>query len=67
MTETGKWLLFAGEEFYPGGGEKDFKGAFSTRNDAELAAHSYEGWQWRHIYDVESGLWYHLPEKEAGQ
>lgn len=34
----GKYLLFAGDKFYPAGGWKDFKGSYSSVADALVAA-----------------------------
>lgn len=34
-----KFLLFAGEDYYPGGGARDFQGAFDSFEEA-VAAHA---------------------------
>ena len=46
-----KFLLFAGEEFYPGGGWSDFVGAYPTQHEAKEAATKQQG-SWWQIVDV---------------
>ena len=49
------FLLFAGDDYYPEGGAKDFKGSFSSMEGAQ-AAHDpdefrYDG-GWANIFDT---------------
>lgn len=50
MTE--KYLLFAGEFYYPSGGLHDFIGNFKTIEDAKGWIKDYHDWY--HIVDLES-------------
>ena len=50
MTE--KYLLFAGEFYYPSGGLHDFIGNFKTIEDAKGRIKDYHDWY--HIVDLES-------------
>jgi hypothetical protein len=44
MTET-KYLLFSGEDYYPGGGFEDFRGAYSSIKDAKADFHfNWHNW-----------------------
>jgi hypothetical protein len=57
-----QFLLFAGDEYYPGGGWSDFRGSFKTVEEAEekaikptdreWASNSYDWW---HIVDSATG------------
>jgi len=65
-----KYLLFCGNDYYPRGGARDFKGSFATLEDA-IEAHDpheydYDG-GWANIFNLDSqkiekyfdrGLWY---------
>lgn len=65
--EVGKpqrFVLFAGDTYYPSGGWDDFRGSFHTKEEAERAAK--EGWtrdhpmwtgkyDWTQIIDLETG------------
>ncbi len=46
------FLLFAGHDYYPGGGWEDFKGCYPTVGDAVLAAASLDE-DWWHIVDCD--------------
>ena len=44
------YYLFAGANYYPGGGASDFKGEFSTLEEAKAAARGYmTGQNWWHV------------------
>ena len=45
------FLLFAGEEFYPGGGWSDFVGAYPTQQEAKEVALTLQP-SWWHIVDL---------------
>ena len=44
-----QYLAFAGDQYYPSGGMKDFKGDFDTLKEAQVAAGYLDEWQ--HVYD----------------
>lgn len=54
-----RFLLFAGPDYYPGGGWDDFRGSFDTRQEAEDYYNAggpdknYPKWDWYHIVDME--------------
>lgn len=54
-----RYLLFAGDNYYPLGGWCDFRGSFETPEQAKEALlpgdHTYTGMGWAHIVDLESG------------
>lgn len=59
-----QYLLFAGYNYYPGGGMNDFVEEFSTVEDAKRHAanvsDSYGSeYDWWHIYDAHTGLVYY--------
>jgi hypothetical protein len=54
-----RYLLFAGEIYYPIGGWDDLKGSFETIDEAKAAAsgdppHKYE-FDWWHVIDAVTG------------
>ena len=52
-----RFLLFAGEEYYPSGGWYDFRGAFDTVEEAKLAVFKLRGCEngyWSQIIDTET-------------
>ena len=49
---TKKYLLFAGEYYYPSGGFHDFKGSFDTIRDVLSNVWDYHDWY--HIVDSET-------------
>ena len=64
--EMKRYLVFAGEIYYPSGGWSDFEGAFDTLKDAVLCARACRC-DWWHIVDIETGQkiaadWQALPE-----
>ena len=47
----GNYLLFAGDNYYPGGGFNDYRGRFETLEDAlAWAARKSHDW-WHVVYD----------------
>lgn len=52
-----RYLLFAGEEYYPSGGWNDFRGAFDTLEEARLAAFEPRG--------CEYGYWFHVVDTQT--
>lgn len=44
-----RYWLFAGENYYPCGGMRDFKGAFDSPEEAR--AHPTGGADWAHVFD----------------
>jgi len=48
-----RFLLFAGETYYPSGGWGDFKSSHHSREDAERAAEELQE-DWYHIVDLEN-------------
>lgn len=46
-----RYLLFAGDDYYPLGGARDLVGCYSDLQDAKGA---YDGQGWAHIYDIET-------------
>lgn len=57
-----RFMLFAGENYYPCGGMEDFKGSFDTYEEAEEYVNTKNkgvqmdgwGWDWAHVYDTET-------------
>jgi hypothetical protein len=58
-----RYLLFAGEHYYPQGGAEDLVGDFDTLEEAWGAA-PYIGNQWRQVLDLETGEKHACPELE---
>jgi hypothetical protein len=50
MVKRLRYLLFAGDTWYPGGGWDDFRGAFATIDEAKAADLSH--YDWAHIIDL---------------
>lgn len=54
-----RFLLFAGDKYYPVGGADDLIGSFNDRDEAEDAG--WPGWfedsppDWAHVFDCETG------------
>lgn len=50
-----RYLLFAGDHYYPSGGMDDFIKDFDTQNEAMVEAHIIAGdsFRWWHIWDSE--------------
>lgn len=48
-----RFLLFAGNDYYPAGGWGDFKGDFDTQEEAEaFLANSTQKFDWKQIIDT---------------
>lgn len=56
---TKRYLVFAGENFYPDGGWDDIRGSFDTQEEAERFAHGITGrpggWDWGQVVDLMTG------------
>jgi len=52
-----RFVLFAGDTYYPCGGWDDFKDSFSTMVEAVEAARAWidSGGSWAHVVDLETG------------
>jgi len=52
-----RYLLFAGNNYYPGGGWNDFIGSFHSTEAAKTALlNSDRAFQWWHIVDSEASI-----------
>lgn len=49
-----RYLLFAGDTYYPGGGWTDFIGSFDSIDDA-IAATGHVQHDWWHVVDATTG------------
>lgn len=51
-----RYLLFAGEAYYPSGGWSDYEGSFDTVEEAILKQEQLKnrGQPWYHIVDIET-------------
>lgn len=49
-----RYLLFAGEYYYPCGGWEDFAGAFASLDEAKAAKSDPDYCQWAHIVDLDA-------------
>ena len=68
------YLVFAGSTYYPSGGFGDFRGGYSSFEDADKAARSVYDSDWKEItlYDQETGThktwsWSYFGEKWKDQ
>jgi hypothetical protein len=62
VTKLKRYLLFAGEEYYPKGGMDDFSGSFDTANEAHERINQLirnEKIEWWHIMDLSTGAIIH--------
>lgn len=51
-----RYLLFAGDTYYPSGGWYDFIGSYSTVGEAQAQAQSDERhYDWAHVVDSQTG------------
>jgi hypothetical protein len=52
-----RYLVFAGDRYYPHGGWRDFKGSFDTREEARKKALEYgQKYDWQQIIDIHSNV-----------
>lgn len=56
------YLLFAGNEYYPSGGAKDFRGTFDTSEAAQIARPNCD---WAHVAEFDGKTMRILREWEA--
>jgi len=52
------YLLFAGENFYPEGGESDFIGSFDSLDECESVYKEGTLYEWASILEINTGKWY---------
>jgi hypothetical protein len=61
-----RYLLFAGQYYYPGGGWADFIGSYDAVAEAEAEGAKrrmgprgveYPVWDWFHVIDATTGAW----------
>ena len=58
-----RFLLFAGDEYYPAGGWDDFRGSFKTVEEAEKKADKPTDREWaNNSYD-----WWHIVDSTTGK
>jgi hypothetical protein len=56
-----RYVLFAGDRYYPAGGWHDYKGRFDSQRsalkaaDAGLKTGDHRGWEWYQVVDLENG------------
>lgn len=50
----GRYLLFAGDEYYPAGGWQDYRGRYNSLNEAIKAAGKLT-WDWWQIVNLDTG------------
>ena len=55
-----RYMLFAGDQYYPNGGMRDYQGSYDTVDEARLEVDKRrdEGGQrfyWFHVYDIFEG------------
>ena len=58
-----RFLVFAGDFYYPGGGWDDFRGDFETLEEAELKVKQLER-DWAQIIDCEQRTYFEICEKD---
>lgn len=59
---VGRYLLFAGKDYYPLGGWEDFKGSFSELREAIYAGERQDGQPLS-----PDGYWYHIVDSSTGE
>lgn len=50
-----RFLLFAGDNYYPGGGGHDYCGSRATREEADAWLAEATCFDWAHVFDVDAG------------
>ena len=68
MGRMKRYMLFAGDRYYPAGGMKDCKGMFETMEAAQsFAAGLFQrvGVDWVHVYDTVEEKVEHIHAKEV--
>jgi hypothetical protein len=59
-----KYLLFAGDDYYPCGGARDLRGKANSADELlKIKLHDYD---WAHVFYVENGKSYELDIDEQG-
>jgi hypothetical protein len=49
-----RYLVFAGDTYYPEGGAREFHAAFDTVEDARDALVCHQWGTWAHVFDLET-------------
>lgn len=49
-----RYILFGGDQYYPSGGVGDMQGAYSTVDEAVEDSGGEDGYDWWHVFDVET-------------
>lgn len=49
-----RYLVFAGDQYYPAGGWEDFMGAFVTLEEAQDYYEKLTGTDWKQLVDLET-------------
>lgn len=64
-VEFKRYLLFAGQRYYPGGGWNDYRGSFETADLAirHIAKRDVDTYDWWQVVDLETGR---VVEEEYG-
>jgi hypothetical protein len=53
-----RFQVFAGDDYYPEGGGKDYQNSFGSRTIAEAYADGFvsaDSMKWAHVFDAEEG------------
>lgn len=53
MSDTKRYILFSGEDYYPLGGWKDFVGVYETIDEATKAGESLSN-NWWEVVDIQA-------------
>ena len=55
LDRSKRYILFAGDQYYPGGGMEDFRGTFDTVEEARAAAgRGRSRYDWAQVVDRET-------------
>ena len=54
-AEMKRYLLFAGDNYYPCGGWNDFEGSFDTKEEIKIEERFYQIWERKHFPEGKSG------------
>lgn len=49
----GRYALFVGDYYYPGGGWDDYQGSFSSLEEAQVS-YTPSAWKWAHVVDLDT-------------
>lgn len=65
MAKVKRFILFTGENFYPGGGWADFRESFLVEGDAEKAAEAFVALA--NSRGIHTGVWWQIADLTTGQ